>query len=65
MAANGDIGLGIWLGSWQELVRLIAFCRGMLIGFCAAFVLFDLCLWQGRTTAVVTHSIAYTAGQLL
>jgi hypothetical protein len=65
VSANRDAPPAVWQASYHELARLAAFCRGMLIGFCAAFLLFDLCLWQGRITGAVTGSTAYTLSHWL
>ena len=65
MSANRNESLAVWRASYDELARLVAFCRGMLIGFCAAFLIFDLCLWQGRIIGAVTGSTAYTLSHWL
>ena len=48
----------------RKLRTVIAFARGMLLGFVAAFVVFDLALLRGGTTAYALAIVRYYGWQL-
>ncbi|HEX8165357.1 MAG TPA: hypothetical protein VF601_06150 [Beijerinckiaceae bacterium] len=49
----------------REVSNLVAFSRGLVIGFASAFVLFDFVLLQGATTHSVLRGIAHLFAGLI
>jgi hypothetical protein len=48
-----------------EMSNLVAFSRGLIIGFMSAFVLFDFALMQGATTHATIRSLAHVFGSFI
>jgi hypothetical protein len=48
-----------------EVSNLVAFSRGLLVGFMSAFVLFDFALMQGATTFVAIRGMVHVFGSLI
>ena len=49
----------------QEVSNLVAFSRGLLVGFMSAFVLFDFALMQGATTHAAIRGLAHVFGSFI
>jgi hypothetical protein len=45
--------------------NLVAFSRGLLVGFVSAFVLFDFALMQGATTHTVIRGLGHVLGSFV
>jgi hypothetical protein len=48
-----------------EVSNLVAFSRGLLVGFMSAFVLFDFALMQGATTNAAIRGIVHVFGSFI
>jgi hypothetical protein len=48
-----------------EMSNLVAFSRGLLVGFMGAFVLFDFALLQGATTHAAIRGLVYVLGSFV
>jgi hypothetical protein len=48
-----------------EVSNLVAFSRGLLVGFMSAFVLFDFALMQGATTHATIRSLVHVFGSFI
>ena len=48
-----------------EVSNLVAFSRGLLVGFMSAFVLFDFALMQGATTHAALRGFVHVFGSFV
>ena len=48
-----------------EVSSLVAFSRGLLVGFMSSFVLFDFALMQGATTNAAVRGLVHVFGSFI
>ena len=48
-----------------EMANLVAFSRGLIVGFMSAFVLFDFALMQGTTTHAAIRGLIHVLGGIV